>query len=129
MRHITIVTPTYFPIRGGTEQVIFEWVSRLNKKYTISIITPRIQNTSYEEKQFDNVTIYRFKYFNIPIINHLSRCVKICWFLKKINKMKSIDIIHLCHVLETGLGVLLYTFFKKNVLFVGIFKILYILNA
>lgn len=112
-KHIAIVTPTYFPLRGGSEQTIFEWISRLKNKYMISIITPLVNGVKRREYPDKNVTIYRFNFINIPGIVHFTRAYKYFKTLAQCNSEKPIDLIHLCHVMEPGLGTIIFKYIEN----------------
>src|SRR3989344_6956870 len=100
---IIIVTPTFFPIRGGTEQIVFEITRRLAKKHDVYICTPKLNGTSYQET-IENVHIIRFPMINLPVLNILTGSMALIRVIKKL-ATKPIDLIHMFHVYPLGKGV------------------------
>ena len=108
--HITIISPTFFPIRGGTEQTIYEWVKRLKKNHKISILTLNYPKAPRRELFEESIDIYRIPPWEIRIIGHIIRAMLIVITLMEINRKAPIDVLHMGHVFRMGLGV---TIFRK----------------
>lgn len=100
---ILMISPSYFPQRGGTEQVIFELITRLKLKYDITILTSRLDNNWKKYEEIDGIKISRINLssnsFGIRLlINYFN------FFLAgfKLHKKNKYDLIHLFHVYENG---------------------------
>lgn len=100
-RRIAIVTPSFFPVRGGTEQVVYEVGRRMAEKNKVVIITPKVPGAPYRE-QFEQMSIYRFPTMRMPVLNALSAQLVLLFFLPYILKKEKIELIHMYHVYQLG---------------------------
>lgn len=109
--HVIIVTPTFFPIRGGAEQTVYEWI-RNNKAPDVrfSILTFHIKGSAFEEIMDKNISVYRIRRHFFRILGPLTNYIKVFLKLREIYKKDPFQIVHLGHVFLMGLGVV---FFKK----------------
>ena len=99
--NIAILTPSFFPIRGGTEQLVYE-VAKRNKKHGNSIIiTPKIKGSKSKEI-VDGIKVYRFPYVRFPLLNALSAQFVLFFWLPKILRKERIDLLHMYHVYMLG---------------------------
>ncbi len=94
---IALITPTYFPTRGGTEQVVHEIAVRLAKKHKIDIITPGTGNEEHE-----NLRVIRFPQAKTPILGAIKEQLRLYPLLKKLHKKENYNLIHQFHVYQLG---------------------------
>lgn len=96
-----MITPTFLPTRGGTEQIILEIAKRFAKTNKIYILTPKLKGSKKWEV-IDNIEVYRFPFINLPILNTLSSQISLGTILSKFIKKNNIDIIHMFHTYQLG---------------------------
>ena len=100
--NILFLTPSYFPIRGGTEQVIYELVSRLKAFHTIKILTLRWEKKWEKLEIIDSVEVYRVGFLNIKGLSLYFKYLSFFLAALRLNKSFKFDIIHMFHVYECG---------------------------
>ena len=100
-RRIAIITPSFFPVRGGTEQVVYEVGRRMAEKNQVIIVTPKVRGALYLE-QFEKMKIYRFPTLRLPVLNALSAQLVLLFFLPYVLKKEKIELIHMYHVYQLG---------------------------
>ncbi|MBD3392387.1 MAG: glycosyltransferase [Chitinivibrionales bacterium] len=112
--NIVIVTPSYFPSRGGTEQAIFEWAKRFTIEHGVRIVALNHTNAPGREVSPEGIEIHRLPKASIRIIGHAVRAILIFARLSRLDKESRIDLIHLGHVFQMGLGVMLFAKLRKR---------------
>lgn len=113
--NILLISPTFFPVRGGTEQVVAEIAKRLAEKRenrkdknSVTLITPWLKGA--DDKRYEkelNIRIIR-----IPSINKTGLNVVLpqlflflylpYFFLKQRLKKQKIDAVHMFHIYNLG---------------------------
>lgn len=103
--NILLITTTYFPKRGGTEQVIYEVINRLKNYHDITVVTIQ-KNNSLKFEYVDEIPVYRINQDGFPgfRFSHLNR--KLLKLVKKLMNEKTFDLIHLFHVYEFSKAVI-----------------------
>lgn len=105
--NILIVTPTYFPVRGGTEQVIHDVCDEFLKLgHNISILTVQNDKSWSLEEKIDGVEVFRFSKPNF-VIDYPLYTLKAYRHTLRILKKKNFDLVVQYHVFPLGLGVAL----------------------
>lgn len=111
---ILIITPTYFPKRGGTEQVIYDVsaeFSKLGEKIEILSIAKEKNWPKYEI--INNIPIHRISQTTFSpkyLVENIKIFFKVLW-LNNINKY---DIIVQYHVYPLGVGAILGAKFTRT---------------
>ncbi|MDO8643199.1 MAG: glycosyltransferase family 4 protein [Candidatus Woesearchaeota archaeon] len=106
--NILLMSPTFFPVRGGTEQVLAEIAKRLAKKNGVTLITPWLKganDTRYEKEL--STHIIRIPSINITGLNVVIPQFALLFylpyfFLKQRLSGKKIDVVHLFHIYNLG---------------------------
>ena len=117
---ILIISPSFFPIVGGTEIVIFEISKRLVKKgHDVTILTPKypeFKNSKTCEK-IDSVKVYRFpisscmyKFSALP--RYIDMQMRAFRKIIELDRNEHFDIFHQFHLFALGGAVVL----AKNIL-------------
>ena len=100
--NILFLSPSYFPIRGGTEQVIYSLVSHLKPSHTIKILTIRWEKKWKRFEIIDNIEIYRVGFLNIKGLSLYFKYLSLFFAALKLKKSFKFNIIHLFHVYDCG---------------------------
>jgi phosphatidyl-myo-inositol dimannoside synthase len=105
-KNILLVSPTFFPVRGGTEQVVYEIARRLAKKHDVTLVTPKIKGAAWTE-HLDGFTVQRIPNINKTGLNALIPQTFLSLYLpylfaKKRLTKKKIDLVHLFHPYQVG---------------------------
>ena len=111
--NILFITPSYFPLRGGTEQVVYELSSLLKDTHKITILTRRITEDMKPYEVINSVEIYRSKLFHIKGLRLVIDSLFIFFLALKLHKAKKFDLIHMFHVFDVGGGTILFKLFKR----------------
>ncbi len=111
--NVVVPTPTFFPVRGGAEQVIYELCMRMSKKHKMVIVTPRIKGAPKQEMMGD-VKIYRFPTIRLPLLNMISANIMTLFYLPWVMKKEKIDLIHQYHIYQMGAAVAMVKKFMKK---------------
>lgn len=100
---VALITPSFFPVRGGTEQVAYEVATRMAQQHghKVIVITPHIKKTPYKER-IGNITIYRFPVIRIPVLNMLSSHLILLGVLPWLLKKEKITLMHMYHIYQMG---------------------------
>ena len=86
--NILILSPTYFPLRGGTEQVIFEISKRLIKdNHNITVLATRWEGLKSFEV-IDTVDVYRITISKIKGLRLIFQYLSFFLTAIKLNKRK-----------------------------------------
>lgn len=106
---ILLITPSYFPHRGGTEQVIFEVCKILSQNNDITILTQKRSRKWKSVEVIDNITVHRIR----PLPHYLGNIFhfelkQVQLFNKAIqlHKKQNFDLIHNFHVFEFSKAVI-----------------------
>lgn len=100
--NILFLSPSYFPLRGGTEQVIYELVSRLKPFNKITILTIRWEKGMKPFEITSGVEIYRTKGLNIKGLILITYYLSLLFCAFKIRQKNKFDLIHMFHVYEVS---------------------------
>ena len=106
--NLCFITPSFYPTRGGTEQVIHQLsqhLSRhnqhLSRRHNATILTPNWgDNPSHET--YGDVDVYRFKLIKGKLIDMLSSQYHLLRLFPKLMKKHSFDLIHQFHTYQLG---------------------------
>ena len=106
--NICFITPSFYPTRGGTEQVIHQLSQhlsrhnqRISRRHNVTILTPNWgDNPSHET--YGNVDVYRFKLIKGKLIDMLSSQYHLLRLFPKLMKDCSFDLIHQFHTYQLG---------------------------
>jgi len=96
-----ILTPSFFPIRGGTEQIVYEVAKRTARQHNSVVITPRRKSTKWFEV-LDGINVYRFPFIELPMINVLSSQLVLLFFLPYILHKEQVKVLQMNHVYMLG---------------------------
>ncbi len=70
--HLLLISPTFFPVRGGTEQVVAEIAQRLAQRHTVTLMTPWIRKGQYDRYEQElGIRIVRVPSINTTGLNVL----------------------------------------------------------
>lgn len=100
---ILFITPSYFPHRGGTEQVIYEMCRILSKNHEITILTQKRSKRWKSVENINNITVHRIRPLPHYLGNLLHFELKQFQLLNKaaqLHKKCNFDLIHSFHVFE-----------------------------
>lgn len=102
--NILIITPTFFPIRGGTEQVIYD-VSQeyIQKGHTVTVLSNRKQLDWPIREEIDGINVIRFKDLRFKF-SYLFLNIYLCFKIWGLNRKEKFDLITQYHVFPLGLG-------------------------
>ena len=100
--NILFLSPSYFPIRGGTEQVIYSLVSQLKPFHNIKILTIRWEKKWKKFEIIDNIEVYRVGFLNIKGLSLYFKYLSFFIAALKLIKSFKLDIIHMFHVYDCG---------------------------
>jgi len=114
--NILYISPTYFPLRGGTEQVIYELTSRLKSGNKIIIMTKQWEREMKPFEVINGIEIYRTRGINIKGFMLLTNYLSFFILGFKLHKKIKFDLIHLFHTYECGGAA---TLLRKIVLYIG----------
>ena len=99
--NLLIVTPSYFPIRGGGEQLVHDLAIRYAKKHRVHIVTPQLPGTPGEEC-IEEVHIFRFPTIRRPLLDAISGQIMLTRLLKKLHAKYHYDYIQMFHLYQLG---------------------------
>lgn len=108
---ILIVTPSYFPVRGGGEQVIYELASRYAKTHEVHIVTPQLPNAPKEETD-GNLRIFRFPMIRQTLLDAVSGQMVLSRLLPKLHAEHGYDFVQMFFFYQLGGAVV--RFCRKN---------------
>ncbi len=112
--NIAIVTPSYLPSRGGSEQTVYEWTKRLVVSHGVSIVTLNHSGSPRRETSPEGVEIYRIPPLFIRRAGHYLRALHILATLLSVDRKKRIDVVHLGHTYDMGHGTLAFKFLMRR---------------
>lgn len=107
--NILFVTPSYFPHRGGTEQVIHELANLLKENHSITILTQKRDKTMSSFETINGVDIYRIRPLPHYLGDFFHYNLKQKQLYKKANELHKrlkFDLVHNFHVYEFAPAVL-----------------------
>lgn len=104
--NICLINPSFFPIRGGGEQLTYDLAKELAKKHKVIIATERLKGTKPVE-QINNIKVYRAKTSKIPVLRLILNQIYFYRLLKKIIKKEKIEILHQFHLFNLGAAAVL----------------------
>jgi glycosyltransferase involved in cell wall biosynthesis len=99
---ILFLCPSYFPIRGGTEQVIHELAARLKPENEVAVVTIRWEKSYQRCERVDGVTVHRVGYWRVKGLDMISKCLALFFKTMALSRRGKFDVVHMFHVLETG---------------------------
>ena len=99
---ILFLCPSYFPIRGGTEQVIHELASRLKSDNEVVIVTIRWEKRFERHEIMDGIAVHRVGYWRVKGLDMISKCLALLFKTTTLSRRARFDVVHMFHVLETG---------------------------
>jgi len=99
---ILVLCPSYFPIRGGTEQVVHELASRLKAENEVVILTIRWDKSWPRRESIDGIDVHRAGYWRVRGLTTISKCVALFFKTTALSRRAKFDVVHMFHVLETG---------------------------
>lgn len=100
--NILILTPSFFPKRGGTEQVIYELTSRLKNLNNITILTSRLENKWKKFENFNGINIFRVRLSQIKGLRLYINYLTFFFVALKLNKIYKFDLTHMFHAYDCG---------------------------
>ncbi len=100
--NILLISPSYFPIKNGTEQVIYELVSRLKQDNKIIILTVKWEKGMPSHEMIDGINIYRTKFINSKLFAQLTKYLGLFLSIISLNVKHRFDCIHMFHIYDTG---------------------------
>lgn len=111
--NILFLSPSFFPKRGGTEQVIYEVVSRLKSKHKIVILSARLGKEYKPHEIINGVEIYRASNITIKGLHLITKYLSFFFYGLKLHRRYKFDFIHMFHVYEVaGAAILLKKLFR-----------------
>jgi len=99
---ILVLCPSYFPIRGGTEQAIHELASRLKADSEVVILTIRWDKAWPRRESIDGIEVHRAGYWRVKGLDTISKCLALFFRATALSRRAKFDVVHMFHVLETG---------------------------
>lgn len=106
--HIVILTPTFFPNLGGTEQTVYQWAVRLARRHTVSVVTYNHTKSPKREMYDGLFEVYRISIRSMSTAWVVPNAALAFLQLLRIELRDRIDVIHHGHVFYMGLGVTLF---------------------
>lgn len=105
---ILIITPSYFPIRGGTEQVVHDLSEEFVKKGVgVTILTLNRSNSPQKREIVDGIPVYRIPFIGIPFFSYFFSNIITFFTVAILIKKNRFNIVAQYHVYPLGLGALL----------------------
>lgn len=102
--NILIITPTFFPTRGGTEQVIYDVSQEYIKKgHTITVLTSRKEPDWPINEEIDGIKVIRYKNLLFKF-SYIFLNIYLCFKIWGLNRKEKFDLITQYHVFPLGLG-------------------------
>ena len=102
--NILIISPSYFPLRGGTEQVIFELTKRLIRdNHNVTILTMRWEGLKPFEV-INNIEVYRINIIEMRGLTVPIYYLSLLFMAIKLNIRKKFNLIHMFHIYNVGFG-------------------------
>lgn len=99
--NLLIVTPSYFPMRGGGEQLVHDLASRYAEKHRVHIVTPLLPGAAREET-IGKVRAFRFPIVRKPLLDALSGQMALAPLLKRLHAEHRYDFIQMFHLYQLG---------------------------
>jgi len=113
--NICMITPTYFPVMGGTEDFIFNLSNRLARGgHRVTIVTPTTYQKPHDLTEFveettgeiprseKNVELVRFSFTNVKGCVFLTQGCNCFAKIVSAHKRQRFDIIHQFHIIPLG---------------------------
>lgn len=105
---ILILCPSFFPIRGGAEQTVYELASRLKADNTVVIVTLRWDKSFKRRETVGGLEVHRVGFLRFKGVNLLSKCLSLFFKMTALFRKYRFDVIHMFQVFETGCAAYLF---------------------
>ncbi|MFH1376323.1 MAG: glycosyltransferase family 4 protein [Candidatus Woesearchaeota archaeon] len=99
--NICLINPSFFPVRGGGEQLTYDVAKELSNSNKVVIATEQLPNTKPIEI-INNIKVYRAKTSKIPFLRLFLNQIYFYKMLLKIIDKEKINLLHMFHLFNLG---------------------------